>query len=208
MRRRILKAAGVLVCVLALVLISLFLYIKFGDLNRHGDMVGRLLTDALGREIRIGGRFEPAIGLTTTIVVEDITLANPDWSVEPAMVHADHLGVTFDLLSLFSDDIQIDAIEATGVRIALEADANGRASWDFDSGESGGGEPVRLGIGSVQIDDFELSYSDAELGDPIDVALVRAEVHSGAAGMLWWICGAASKTRRCTSRVSLAHSTT
>jgi len=188
-RRKILIAAGVLVGVLLVTLIGLLLYIKFGDLDRHSATVTRLISGALGREIRIGGRFEPSIGLTTTLVAEDISLANPEWSDEPAMVHADHFAVTFDLLSLFSDEIHIDAVEATGARVVLEVDGEGRASWQFrkpgpPKPGSGKRKRLRLAIERAMIDDFEFRYHHHEWEDSIDVALTRAEIHSDAAGMM------------------------
>jgi len=188
-RRKFLIAAGVIVGVLLVTLIGLLLYIEFGDLNRHSATVTRLISDALGREIRIGGRFEPSIGLTTTLVAEDISLANPEWSVEPAMVHADHLAVTFDLLSLFSDEIRIDVVEATGARVVLEVDGEGRASWQFRKPGpakpgSGKRKRLRLAIERATIDDFEFRYHHHDWDNSIDVALSRAEIRSDAAGMM------------------------
>ena len=189
MRRKILIAAGVFVGVVLGTLIGLVLYIKFGDLDRHSATVTRLISGALGREIRIGGRFEPSIGLTTTLVAEDVSLANPEWSDEPAMVHADHFAVTFDLLSLFSDEIHIDVVEATGARVVLEVDGEGRASWQFRKPgppEPGSGKRkrLRLAIDRTRIDDFEFRYHHHEWDDSIDVALTRAEIHSDDAGMM------------------------
>lgn len=189
MRRKILIAAGVLVGVLLVTLIGLLLYIKFGDLNRHSATITRIISDALGREIKIGGRFDPSIGLKTTLIAEDISLANPAWSDEPAMVHADHITVTFDLLSLFSDEIHIDVVEATGARVVLEVDGDGGASWQFrkpgpPKPASGKRKRVRLAIERAMIDDFEFRYHHHEWEDSIDVALARAEIRSDAAGMM------------------------
>jgi uncharacterized protein involved in outer membrane biogenesis len=183
LRRKILIAAVVLVGVPLLVLLCLLLYLRFGDLNRHSPTVGRIVTEALGRELKIDGRFEPRIGFVTTVVAEDVSLANPEWSVERAMVHVDHLEASLDLRSLFSDELRLGFVEATGVRVALEIDAEGRASWDFDVGGDGDGEPFRMGIGRARIDDLRFSYHDADLGDPIVVDAARLETRSDPAGM-------------------------
>jgi uncharacterized protein involved in outer membrane biogenesis len=184
LRRKILIVAGALAGVLILAVIGLFLYLEFGDLTRHGGMVGRIVTDAIGREFKIEGRLELAIGFTSVVVAEDVTLTNPGWCVDPAMVHVDRLEATVDLFSLFSDTIRIHDAEIAGASVALEVDARGRASWDFPSDGSGDGEIVGLQIAHAFIDGFRFAYRDEDLARPVEVTLDRAEIRADKTWML------------------------
>jgi uncharacterized protein involved in outer membrane biogenesis len=185
LRRKILIAAGAVVGVLMVAVIGLLLYLKFGDLTRHGGMVGNIVTDSLGREFKIEGRLELAIGFASIVVAEDVTLANPDWSVDPAMFHADRVEATVDLFSLFSDTIRIHDLEATGASLALEVDAQGRASWDFPTDEADeDDEPLLLEIAHARVDGFDFSYRDEGLGDPIEAEFDRVEIHADDAWKL------------------------
>ena len=124
------------------VVVALILYLAFGDLGRHRGLVENLVTDALGRRLKIVGRFEPRLlSLTPSVVAEDVSLANPDWSIEPLMVHVDRLEGSIVLGSIFSGPIRIKDLRVEGAQVRLEVDGAGRASWDFDIPRSDGPPP-------------------------------------------------------------------
>jgi hypothetical protein len=94
-------------------------YLQFADLSGRRGLVERLASGALGRELRIAGDFSPDVGLTTRLVATDVTLANPPWTLEPAMVaveridspgllpHANsHLDLTIDKSGLAESDAE------------------------------------------------------------------------------------------------------
>ena len=130
-RRRIVLFA---VAGVPLVLVGiLVLYLAFADLGRHRGLVEDLVTDVLGRRLRIEGRFEARLlSLTPSVVAEDVSLANPDWGAEPSMVHVDRLEGSIVLGSIFSGPIRIRELKVEGAQVRLESDGAGGASWDFD----------------------------------------------------------------------------
>ncbi len=185
LRRRLLRTLGVAVGVLVAVLVAGLLYLRFADLSGYRSTAERLASDALGRRLTIAGAFEPRIGLLSRLVAEDVTLANPDWSDEPAMVHVDRLLVELRPLSFLFAPIRIHRIEIDGARVVLEVDERGRASWDFElegepTPEEAGpddGEPI-LEVQDVRLEDVVVVYRDAERPSPLELALDRLTIHT------------------------------
>jgi len=170
-RRRIVKIAAVLIGVPLLLLTTVLLYLNFADLSGWRDTVATLVSDAIGREMKINGEFAPEIGLSTRLVATNITLANPAWSDDPHMVSVDRLVGEVDLLSLVFGPITISDVEITGARVLFEVDTEGRFNWVFETGESaeGDGGDVDLAISHALVKDLQLVYAP-----PRDQALQAA----------------------------------
>ena len=162
-----------------------FLYLNFADLGGWRDTVAKLASNAIGRELRINGEFQPEIGFTTRVVATDITLANADWSGEPQMVSVERLAGEIDLLSVLFGPITIGDVEISGARILFELDAEGRFNWalgDGDSGDGGGGD-VELVISHAAAHDLQLVYAPAQ-GQALEAALSVLEFTDDGTGML------------------------
>ena len=183
MRRKLLL--GLLGLLLA-GLVGLFLYIKFGD---HRETVERLVSEALGRQLTIAGPFETRMAMNTHLVAEDITLVNPAWSHEPALVHVDRLEGSVNLWSLFRGPVRLGNVHIQGARVSLEADAEGHASWRFnrrnrpDRAERDEPDLDRL-FRSAELTDVTLYYRDATPQPTLEIHVDRLVLRSRADGML------------------------
>ena len=71
---------------LALLLVSLFLYLNFADLSSYRSDIEDAVSAATGREFRIAGEFRPQVFPAPALVAEDITLANADWAGDTPLV--------------------------------------------------------------------------------------------------------------------------
>ena len=164
------------------------LYLNFADLSSWRDTVARLASDAIGRELRINGEFQPEVGFTTRVVATDVTLANADWSDDPWMVSVDRLAGEIDLLSILFGPITIGDVEISGARVLFETNDDGRFNWALGSGEpseasSDDGSPVELVIGHALVNDLQLVYT-AQQSDPLDATLTHIEFSDDGTGML------------------------
>jgi len=164
------------------------LYLNFADLSGWRDTAANLASDAIGRELRINGEFQPEVGFTTRVVATDITLANADWSDDQPMVSVDHLAGEIDLLSILFGPITIGDVEISGGRVLFEVDADGRFNWALGGGEpsdasSGDGSPVELVIGHALVNDLQLVYTTQQ-SDPLDATITHIEFSDDGTGML------------------------
>jgi uncharacterized protein involved in outer membrane biogenesis len=131
-KRRVLRI-GLLVAVGVLVLLPVvgILYLKLADLSGQVPRVERLVSEAIGREFRIEGEFEPEIGWTTTLCAGKVSLFCPDCSSEPEMLYADRLEVSVDLWSILFGPVRLHDIRAEGVRVRVDLVENCRRNWLF-----------------------------------------------------------------------------
>jgi hypothetical protein len=184
-RRKILVGLAIVVGALLLAVIAAVLYLHFGDLGRHRGALEQLASDAIGRELRIAGAFEPDIGFTTRLVASEVSLANPpDWP-EPHMVSVDNIEVELDLLSLLFGPLTIHDIEVDGARVLLEADEQGRATWDFDTdGEDADGGPLDIVVGHARLTNVGLVFREPSLPRAIELTNADLELRSDDTGMV------------------------
>jgi uncharacterized protein involved in outer membrane biogenesis len=131
-KRRVLRI-GLLVAVGVLVLSPVvgILFLKLADLSGQVPRVERLVSEAIGRELRIEGEFEPEIGLTSTLRAGKVSLFCPDCSSEPEMLYAERLEVSVDLWSILFGPVQLHDIRAEGVRVRVDLVEDCRRNWLF-----------------------------------------------------------------------------
>ena len=184
-RKRKLLVVSLVVGLPVLVVTTVLLYLNFADLSGWRDTVANLVSDAIGRELKINGEFAPEIGLSTHLVATNITLANPAWSDDPHMVSVDRLVGEVDLLSLVFGPITISDVEITGARVLFEVDTEGRFNWVIETGESaeGDGGDVDLAISHALVKDLQLVYASPR-DQALQAAIARLESTADEKGML------------------------
>jgi uncharacterized protein involved in outer membrane biogenesis len=180
-RKLLILVAATPVLVLAIAL----LYLNLADLSGWRDTVARLTSDALGRELRINGKFEPDIGFTTRVIATDLTLANADWSDEPQMASVNRLECELDLVSLLFGPITIRDAEITGARVLFEVDDDGRFNWALGKGEPSDGSDgtVELVISRGRLNDIQLIYARPQ-EETLEAVLSNLEITDDGRGML------------------------
>jgi uncharacterized protein involved in outer membrane biogenesis len=176
-RRKILIA---IVAVPVLVLVAGLLYLWLGNLGWLRAPIEREVGEALGRELTIAGGFHVKALPSPRLVAEDITLSDPDWSDEPAMVHVDRLELAVGLWSLIHrSPLIVRDLQVDGTRVRLETDEEGRANWDFELDEPDEVEEEvegqRFSFQNIEIRDFALIYRDPSREETLDVAIDRLE---------------------------------
>lgn len=185
-RRAIVRAIAIVLGASLAVSLCLALYLRFADLSGWRDFAAAKLSKSLGREVTIGGEFEPEIGLTTRLTAGEITVANPDWCSEPTMVAIGRLSVEVDLFSLLAGTPTIHDVEIGNVRVHLEKDGGGRANWDFTTSRETprSDKPLDLVLRHVLVDDLQVSLSVPSRPSLLHAGITRFEVTGDREGML------------------------
>ena len=182
MRRKLIIA---LLALPLAILAAFAVFVVYGD---HRERVERWASRALDRRLTIAGRFETDFGLTTRILAEDVSLAAPDWSGEPAMIHVDRLEGSLDTRSLLRGPVRVQDLKLRGARIVLEQDAHGRTNWSFGSASRDRPSEQEPDLGVVfehaELFDIELVFRDATRPNPLDIAVDSLRLTTDAERML------------------------
>lgn len=141
---------------------------------------------ATGRSLTIDGK----IGLSVFPVIgaraEGITIGNPDWAGEGALLRADEMDIGVDLLSLLSGTVAIQRVVLQSPEITLRRAADGRATWEFGSAgadpaaeapaaDATGTGPARdVSLAEARIENGRLRYIDETTDMAVDLSDVAA----------------------------------
>lgn len=141
----------------------------------------RLASAQLGREVRITGPLTIQPGLVTTVELDGLTIAAPDWAQAHNLAEIARLRVGIDL----GDYVRTREIHLTEVTLdrpvlALERDATGRTSWPTSDGRKQPAEKPAPGAPPPRIDGFTLTdgrigYHDAQAKVGLDATLATGQ---------------------------------
>jgi uncharacterized protein involved in outer membrane biogenesis len=144
---------------------------------------GQLETRAavvLGRQVQLAGPIRLERSLRPRIIIEDITIGNPDWAVGAHFAEAEEFEVQVALLPLLLGDLRVLDVTFTGVDLFIEEGPDGADNYTFgDVGESE--EPgVLPPVEQMVIRDVSINYRAAD---------GSASVYKIAEARLWNIPG-------------------
>lgn len=145
------------------------------------DRIARVVTDrfeqATGRVMKISGDISPSLWPTLGARIEQVSVANADWSDGQPMVTADSISVGVDLAALLGGQVKVRDITVQSPRIRLEKARNGQVNWDFSQAaqaapsgaKPGPGDQTSSGIPAFSLDkgtirDAQISYFDRAAG--------------------------------------------
>lgn len=131
---------GILIVVVLAVAVTAYVFLKNFDLNKYKGYAEKIVYEQTGRKLTIAGDASLGISLIPTIVVKDVSFANPEWAKNPQMVKVGALELRFSLLPLLSKQIVIDRALLKSPQIFLETSKDGQNSWDIKLPET---EPVK-----------------------------------------------------------------
>ncbi len=150
--------AGVLLTVVALVLFFPW------DLLR--GPINRFVSEDLGRKFEITRRldvdFQPWPWGATTVRIDGLELANPEWAAEPYLVNARSAEFEIKLWPLFLGRIELPMVKLSEPQLSLQVEPDGRKTWALsrDTSEEGA-TPL---IGSFIVDKGLLKYRAVSQG--------------------------------------------
>lgn len=143
-------------------------FIRNFDLNQYKPYVENLVAEQLGRKLEIKGDASIGISLIPTIIINDVTLTNPNWAKNPYMAKVDSVELKFSILPLLDKKVVIDKAILNNPEIYLETSKNGQNSWDFDIAPISTLLPVKVSSGGWLISNAyaeELPQSSNEVLD-------------------------------------------
>ena len=160
-----------LLATLASVLVGLFLLAVFFPWNVLREPINRFVSDDLGRKFQITRRldvdFQPWPWGVTTVRLDGLELANPEWATDPYLVKANAAEFEIKLWPLVRGKIELPRLKLNEPQLSLQAEPDGRTSWALSRDTTKpGAAPV---IGSFEADKGILKYRAAAQGANIQV---------------------------------------
>ena len=116
MRWKWILAIGVLV--VAILITAAYAYLNTYDYNKLKPLVARMVEDATGRKLILGGDVTLEIGLAPALVVTDVALANVSWGSQPQMIEIDKVQARVRLLPLLVKNLDILYFRLIGVKVS------------------------------------------------------------------------------------------
>ena len=165
MKKIWLKRAAWLIGILAAVTVGLHvgLHIISGRAWVH-QKVAEKLSAATGREVRLGH----AVLNLTGVKIEDFAVAKAGGFAEGNMFHVQQAQVKWSLWHLLHGQLNLRALEVTGLSLHVVRDEQGKLNTDFSAGTetapeaSSSGAPFDIAIAKLSARNLEITYTDQQ----------------------------------------------
>jgi len=166
-RKIALFAAGGIVALLLLAAVALVLFV---DVNAHKPRLEAAASDALGMEVRIGGRLGIGFFPGFHVTLGDVRIRNRGLDV--ASAEEAILGI--ELLPLLHKEVRIVKIGMKRPRISIEQDRDGK--FNFEEREETKGTRFFLYAKKIFLSDGALFYADNITGEVLEAGDFNLDV--------------------------------
>ncbi len=122
---------GIVFVVILAIAVLVYVFLKNFDLNKYKTFAENMVYEQTGRKLTIAGDASLGISLIPTIVINDISFANPVWAKNPQMAKIKTIELRFSLLPLLSKQIVVDRALLKEPQIYLETSEDGKNNWDI-----------------------------------------------------------------------------
>jgi AsmA protein len=166
--KTILFATGGFVGLLVFVAVVLLFFV---DANAYKPRLEATASEALGMEVRVGGRLGIGFFPGLLVTLEDVHIRSRDTDV--ASAKEVELGI--DLLPLLQNETRIGKIALKHARISIERDRDGR--FNFEKPEPAEGMLPALDLAKVSLSDGSLLYADKQTGEGFEAVDCSLDAH-------------------------------
>jgi uncharacterized protein involved in outer membrane biogenesis len=175
-RKIALFAAGGFLVLLILAAVALVLFV---DVNAHKPRLEAAASDALGMEVRIGGKLGIGLFPGFHVTLEDVRIRNRGADVASAKETL--LGI--ELLPLLHKELRIVKIGIKRPRISIEQDRNGKFNFETPEEEAGKktteeakGTRFSLDVAKISLSDGAFFYADNKTGEVLEAGDFNLDV--------------------------------
>jgi len=154
---------GIGVLVIVIMIAAVYVYLNTYDYNKLKPQIARMVEDATGRKLSLGGEVNLEFGFAPVLVVTSVALANVSWGSQPQMIEIEKLQAQVRLLPLLFKDVDIKYIRLVGVKVLLETGPRAQGNWDFLAGRNSTGsigafKPTAIEVNRVSIENLHFTF--------------------------------------------------
>lgn len=156
---RILKVLLWTSLLLVLLVGGLLVAANYIDWNSYRPEVVRLVKEATGRDLKLGGDLDFKLFPLPRIAAEGLSFANAPWASPAAMLEANSLALTIAPQALLMGKIRLRSITLEQATLRLETDKNGHGNWEFrQSSDDGHSSDMFKELARISIDGLKISW--------------------------------------------------
>jgi AsmA protein len=162
----ILYAISGFVALLVLIAVALLLFV---DANAYKPRLEAAASEALGMEVKIGGRMGLGLFPSLSVTLEDVHIRNRGTD----LISAKEARLGIDLLPLLHKQVRIAKIALKQPSVSIEQDRDG--NYNFETQQTTGTLPA-LDLAKVSISDGTLRYADKKSGEGFEAGDCKMDV--------------------------------
>ena len=155
------KLISALLLGLVVLAAAAFAALIFVDPTVFRNQLEASATAAFGRAVRFGGPIRLERSLQPRIVIENITIDNPEWASEAYFAAAEKVGVQVALFPLLWGDLKVLDVRFSGVMVFLEEGLQGADNYTFADRGGGREHGVLPSVEQILIQDAVITYRSA-----------------------------------------------
>lgn len=172
--KKILIAASLIVVVL---LVAIYAFLSLYDFNKFKPMLTQAVKEATGRELTLDGDITIELGLTPTILLEDVSFQNASWGSRPDLAKVKRMEIQVALLPLIRGDFEFVRLVTEEPVVIIETDSSGTSNFEFKTSDEQETTLPILIFQDVHIEKGLLTYKDGQSGDTYTVRFDHLKAH-------------------------------
>ncbi|HPD60433.1 MAG TPA: AsmA family protein [Thermodesulfobacteriota bacterium] len=134
---------SIIIALILVLFIVLYVLVSRYDFNTLKPRISQKVEEATGRKLILGGDIKLKIGLTPSLVVDNVSFQNAPWGSQPEMITAKRFEVKVAILPLLRGNIEVKRFILIEPHILLETDATGKSNLTFEAPKERGGEKTK-----------------------------------------------------------------
>jgi len=158
-----------------------YLVLSNYDYSKFKPQIARMVAEATGRELTLGGELGLDFGFSPALVITDAALTNTPWASDPQMITVRRIEARVRLLPLLFGDVKLKYLTLTGVDVALEKNAAGQRNWEFTApagsvAGSGIANIRHIDVKDIRVKSLKLTYRDEKTARTARFSLAGLEI--------------------------------
>ena len=188
---------GIIVFLIVAVTVTIYAILSSYDFNNLKPQLARMVKDSTGRELFLGGDIELKIGLTPTLVIEDVSFQNVSWGSRPDLAKIRRLEIKLAVLPLFRRIILFKRLILIDPDILIETNGAGKSNLEFETARNkqvsaskeqapSNGKSIlsALSFNDIRIEKGRFTYNGGQSGRTYTVNLESATASAKADGLV------------------------
>jgi uncharacterized protein involved in outer membrane biogenesis len=188
---------GIIAFLIVAVTVAIYTILSSYDFNDLKPKLARMVKETTGRELFLGGDIELEIGLTPTLVIEDVSFQNVSWGSRPELAKITRLEIELAVLPLFRRIILFKRLILIDPDILIETNRAGKSNIEFETLRNkevlipkeqplSNGKSIlsALAFNDIRIEKGHFTYNGGQSGRTYTVNLESATASAGTDGLI------------------------